>query len=75
PDRAAGTLAAMALWSGIARNAARGRRGRARAFAAASLIANSAMLAAHVRGKVANPRIATGTALSALALVGTLGRG
>ena len=71
PERAAGTLGAVALWSGLAMSAVKGARGRSRALATATLLANGAMLAVHVRRKVANPRIAVGTGLSVVALAGT----
>ena len=72
PTRAAGTAVSLALWSGLALSAATGERKRARGLAIAALAANGAMLAAHVRAGVANPRISAGAGLAAAALAGTL---
>jgi hypothetical protein len=73
PGRAAGTAAAAALWAALAQSAATGARSRARGFATVNLAANAAMLGAHVRARVTNPRVIAGTALAAAALLGTLG--
>ena len=73
PGRAAGTVAAAALWAALAQSAATGARSRARRLAAVNLVANAAMLGAHLRARVSNPRVVTGTALAAAALLGTLG--
>jgi hypothetical protein len=74
PGRAAGTAAAAVLWAALAQSAATGARSRARRLAALNLAANGAMLGAHLRARVSNPRVVAGTALAAAALLGTLGR-
>jgi hypothetical protein len=71
PDRAAGTVVSLALWAAVTQAAATGARRRARAVAAATLVANAAMLGVHLRAKVANPRVYAGVGLAAGALIGT----
>jgi hypothetical protein len=71
PDRAAGTAVSLALWAAMLQAAASGARGRARKLAAATLLANAAMLGVHLRAKVANPRVYAGVGLAAGALAGT----
>lgn len=71
PDRAAGTALSLALWAALAQAGASGARRRARALATATLVANVAMLAVHLRAKVANPRVYAGVGLAAGAVAGT----
>lgn len=71
PERAAGTVVSLGLWAALAQSAASGARGRARAIAAAALAANTAMLALHLRAKVANPRVYAGVGLAGGALLGS----
>lgn len=71
PDRAAGTVVSLALWAALAQAGASGARRRARALATATLLANAAMLALHLRARVANPRVYAGVGLAAGAVAGT----
>ena len=70
PGRAAGSVVFLTGWLGLAAAAARGDRGRGvtTTLAGALLAGNAAMLAVHLRHRIANPRVFAGTALSAVAL-------
>lgn len=77
PGRAAGSVAFGALWAALAVSSAaqRPRPGRATVALAASVAAaNAAMVAVHLRHRVASPRVLAGAALSAVALADVLRR-
>jgi hypothetical protein len=69
PGRAAGSLALLGLWVVAALQAiSSGGRRRRLATAAALAVANGGLLAAHLRARVATPRVFAGAALSAVVL-------
>ena len=75
--RALGSAAFAALWLGLATASAvqRPRPGTATVLLASTVAAgNAAMLAIHLRHRVANPRVFAGAALSAVALADVLRR-
>jgi hypothetical protein len=75
PGRAAGSAAVLGLWLAAAAMTRSGRSdAAARAVAGALLAANAALLAAHLRARVATPRVFAGAALSAVVLGDTLRR-
>lgn len=77
PGRAAGSVASGALWVALAASstAQRSRPGTTTiALAAAVATANAAMLAVHLRHRIASPRVFAGAALSAVALADVLRR-
>lgn len=77
PQRAAGGLGFTALWLALAESARRdGTHASGRTLALSAVVAagNAAMLAIHLRARIANPRVFGGSALAAVALVGTLRR-
>ena len=75
PGRAAGSLVFLAGWLGLAAAARTREPGRAApALAGALLAGNAAMLAVHLRHRIASPRVFLGTALSAVALAASARR-
>lgn len=68
PGRAAGSVALLGLWVVAAAQASSGGRAGRLATAAALSAANAGLLAAHLRARIASPRVFAGTALSALVL-------
>ncbi len=68
PGRAAGGVALLGLWVVAARQASGGGRAARLATAAALTAANAGLLAAHLRARIATPRIFAGMALSAVVL-------
>ena len=76
PGRALGSVALLTLWLGSARIAGSdGRPGRGAIAMAASLAAaNLGLLAAHLRARIASPRVFIGAVLSGIVLTETLRR-
>ena len=75
PQRAAGSLALTGLWLASARAAAAARPGRGATALAVTLVGgNAGLLAAHLRARIASPRIFAGAALSAVVLTDVLRR-
>jgi hypothetical protein len=73
PGRAAGSLALLGLWVVAARQSASpASRASKIATAAALAAANAGLLAAHLRARVATPRVFAGMALSAVVLAGAV---
>jgi hypothetical protein len=68
PGRAAGSVALFGLWLVTARQASSGGRAGRLATAAALAAANAALLAAHLRARIATPRVFAGMALSGVVL-------
>ncbi len=70
PRRAAGTVAGVALWSGLALSVVLDRRVGRRTVALASgvWLANTALLTIHIRSRLVSPRIFVGPALATAAL-------
>jgi hypothetical protein len=70
PRRAAGIVAGVATWSGLALSAALDQRPgrRTLALATAVVLANGALLAVHLRRARHGPRVLVGPALAAAAL-------
>jgi hypothetical protein len=78
PGRAAGSVAFLALWMTLATRAAREGDGRPAsstlALSGTVFAGNLAMLAVHVRHRVAGPRVFVGAVLSGVALADCLRR-
>jgi hypothetical protein len=78
PGRAGGSVAALALWLGVAasarRDAARGGgAGRLTVgLASANALGQAAMLGVHLRHRIAGPRVWVGAGLGAAALGGVI---
>lgn len=70
PERGAGSLVGLGLWSALAADAALSRRSGplTLALAAAVGLGSGSLLAVHMRSGIRNPRIAVGTGLAAVAL-------
>lgn len=70
PGRATGSVVGVALWSALAASAALDRTPGRRTVGLASAVglANAGLLAAHLRARVANPRVFLGAALASAAL-------
>ncbi|HYA00478.1 MAG TPA: hypothetical protein VEK76_09025 [Candidatus Binatia bacterium] len=75
PGRAAGSLALLGLWLAAAATIRGGRTGAGATSLAATLTAaNAALLAAHLRAGIVNPRVFAGAALSGIVLADALRR-
>ena len=77
PGRAAGSVAALLLWTTLGTRAAmEGPRASAwtRTLAASLLGANLAVLGVHLRHRIAGPRVFVGAAAATVALVDSLRR-
>ena len=78
PGRAAGSLAFLALWMTLAARTAYEGDGRPTsptlALAGTAFAGNVAMLAVHLRHRVAGPRVFVGAVLSGIALADCLRR-
>ncbi|MFN2569943.1 MAG: hypothetical protein ABR564_10160 [Candidatus Dormibacteria bacterium] len=76
PGRAAGTLATLAAWLGLAARSSGKRRSRPRDVLLAATLAgaNGAMLAIHVKHRILSKRLAAGPMLSWIALLTILRR-
>ncbi len=75
PGRAAGSVASLALWATLVTRAAAARDQPSRstaAVAAALLAGNAAVLAVHLRHRIARPRVFIGVAASGAALAASL---
>ena len=75
PARAGGSVGFLAAWAALAASAARdaatGRKGMSTVALAQLLLAgNAAMLAVHLKNRIATPRVFLGAALSAAAVAG-----
>lgn len=74
PGRAAGSVAALLMWTALGGRAATGGSRAdawARGLSVALLGSNAAVLALHLRHRIAGPRVYVGTAAAAVALAGT----
>lgn len=76
PQRAWGTVAFSTLWLALAQRSAREAQSSAATVAIAGTLAagNAAMLAVHLRHRIASPRVFAGAALSGVALADVLRR-
>ncbi len=73
--RMVGSMAMLWLWLAAAGMAVRNRSdGRATGVAAGLALANAALLAAHLRARVASPRVIAGAALSGVVLADLMRR-
>jgi hypothetical protein len=70
PERGAGGLVGLGLWSALAADAVLSRRSGPRTLALASALGlgSAGLLAAHLRSGVRNPRVAVGAGLAAVAV-------